>query len=99
MRSLLTALYVLSGTVLLVIPVLQVRLHWNLAQLDTAQLPRLAARNHILLLSAAASVAGLYYFVDPGANIRVDLLLAIPFSALILLLWGMFMLRLSHAKR
>jgi len=99
MRSVLTTLYVLSAVALLVIPALQVRLHWKLARPDGADLTQLGIQNHILLFLAGASAAGLYYFVNPEANIRVDLLLAIPLSSLIVFLWGMFSLRLSRLKK
>jgi hypothetical protein len=99
MRGVLTTLYVLSAIALLFIPALQVRLHWKLARPDNADLSRLGIQNHILVLLAGASAAGLYYCVNPETNIRVDLLLAIPLSILIVLLWGMFSLRLSHLKK
>lgn len=99
MRSVQTALYVLSGLALLFIPPLQVLLHWKFAGADDSKLARLRIWNHALLLLAVAAAAGLYHLVNPEANIRVDLLLAIPLSALILLLWGMFTLRLSRMKR
>jgi len=99
MRGILTTLYVISGIALLAIPGLQVRLHWKLARPDSGSLKQTLIQNHVLFLVAVAALAGLYYCVNPEANIRVDLLLAIPISVIILLLWGMLILRASHLKQ
>jgi hypothetical protein len=99
MSSVTAALYVVSGIVLLVVPVLQVLLHRKLGGPGTPGLSRLGLWNHLLLGVAGVSVAGLYYLVDPEANIRVDLLLAMPVSALVVLLWAIFALRWVRMTR
>jgi hypothetical protein len=93
-----TALYVASGVALLVTPVLQVRLHWKLARSETANQAWLGVRNHICLILAGASVAGLCRFANPVANLQVGLLLAIPLVILIVSLWWIFVLRLLRAR-
>jgi hypothetical protein len=82
MGSFLTSHYVPCGIGLLVIPLLQIRLHRRLSQIRALN-PALAGRqNHLLLLIAIASGAEAYYFVDPEANIRIpngsDLPISVP---------------------
>lgn len=98
MRSVISLLYALCALVLLATPLLQIRLHRKLSAAGQGSGRRLGGHNHLLLLLVAASGAGVYYFVNPEANIRVDLLLAIPLCALALLLWAMFLLRLARQR-
>ena len=95
----MASLYVLSGLILLAVPVLQIRLHRRLAGANAGGMAWLGRQNHLLLLLAALAAAGVYILVNPEANIRVDLLLAIPLAALVILLWGAFLLRLAHWRR
>jgi len=95
----LAALYVLSGILLLGIPIFQIRLHRQLARGDTARGLALWSQNHLLLGLAALAAAGVYYCVDPEANIRVDLLLALPLMVLVVLLWAMFVLQMARRRQ
>jgi hypothetical protein len=99
MRTLLNGLYILCALVLFVIPLLQVGLHRKLTRSGEHVSSELGRRNHLLFLLAVASASGVYYFVNPEANIRVDLLLAIPLCGLALLFWTVFLIRLARARR
>ena len=89
-------LYLLSVAVLLAVPVLQIQLHRHLSRSTSSLVPSLESRNHLLLALAVLAAGGVYSLVNPEANIRVDLLVAIPISLVVLLLWGMFTLRAAR---
>lgn len=99
MRTIFTVIYLIAGSTLLAIPVIQVILHWRMGRTSAGDLARMGSHNNLLLGMAVLATAGVYFFVNPEANIRVDLLLAIPLWIIMILLWGLFKFRLSRLQR
>lgn len=99
MRTILTALYLIAGIAMLAIPVIQLILHWSVGRSSAGDLARMSNHNNVLIGLAVLAVAGVYFFVNPEANIRVDLLLAIPLEIIMIVLWGLLKFRLSRLRR
>lgn len=99
MRTILTALYLIAGIAMLAIPVIQLILHWRVGRSSAGDLARMGNQNNVLIGLAVLAVAGVYFFVNPEANIRVDLLLAIPLGIIMIVLWGLLKFRLSRLRR
>ena len=99
MRTILTALYLISGIAMLAIPVIQLILHWSVGRTSDGDLARTSNHNNVHIGLAVLAVAGVHFFVNPEANIRVDLLLAIPLEIIMIVLWGLLKFRLSRLRR